>query len=125
MWVRELKRKTTKNISVQIVESYRNKERKPRVRIVRHMGSVHPDAVDGLVKIAYLELARIQEDLQPSLFPAESYVDEVVAARRKKRESKALVIKDARKLEEPILFIMDFPMAPKCVFGCEESGFPV
>ncbi len=74
MWVRELKRKTTKNISVQIVESYRNKERKPRVRIVRHMGSVHPDAVDGLVKIAYLELARIQEDLQPSLFPAESYV---------------------------------------------------
>ncbi len=100
MWVRELKRKTTKNISVQIVESYRNKERKPRVRIVRHMGSVHPDAVDGLVKIAYLELARIQEDLQPSLFPAESYVDEVVAARRKKRESKALVIKDARKLEE-------------------------
>ncbi len=64
------------------------------------MGSVHPDAVDGLVKIAYLELARIQEARHPTLFPAESYVDEVVAARKKKREDKALVIKDARKLHE-------------------------
>ena len=64
------------------------------------MGSVHPDAVDGLVKIAYLELARIQEARHPTLFPAESYVDEVVAARKKKREDKALVIRDARKLHE-------------------------
>ncbi len=71
-----------------------------RIRIIRHMGSVHPDAVDGLVKIAYLELARIQEARHPTLFPAESYVDEVVAARKKKREDKALVIKDARKLHE-------------------------
>jgi len=80
MFVRKLKRKTTRNISVQIVESYRNSAGKPRLRIVRHMGSVHPDAVDGLVKIAYLELARIQEERHPTLFPAESYVDEVVAA---------------------------------------------
>ncbi len=100
MFIRELKRKTTKNIAVQIVESYRNQAGKPRIRIIRHMGSVHPDAVDGLVKIAYIELARIQEARHPTLFPAESYVDEVVAARKKKREDKALVIKDARKLHE-------------------------
>ncbi len=68
--------------------------------MIRHMGSVHPDAVDGLVKIAYLELARIQEARHPTLFPAESYVDEVVAARKKKREDKTLVIKDARKFHE-------------------------
>lgn len=100
MYVRELKRKTTKNIAVQIVESYRNRDGKPRVRIIQHMGSVRPEAVDGLVKIAYLELARIQQARRPSLFPAESYVDEVVAARRKQRLSKALVIEDAQKLEE-------------------------
>ncbi len=100
MFIRELKRKTTKNIAVQIVESYRNQAGKPRIRMIRHMGSVHPDAVDGLVKIAYLELARIQEARHPTLFPAESYVDEVVAARKKKREDKALAIKDARKLHE-------------------------
>ncbi len=100
MFVRELKRKTTKNISVQIVESYRNEQGQPRLRIVRHMGSVPPDVVDGLVKIAYLEIARIQQERQPSLFPAESYVDELVAARRKKQASRALVIQDARNLEE-------------------------
>ena len=100
MYVRELRRKTTQNIAVQIVESYRNQDGQPRVRIIQHMGSVRPEAVDGLVKIAYLELARIQQERRPSLFPAESYVDEVVAARRKTRSSKALVIQDARKLEE-------------------------
>ena len=100
MYVRELKRKTTQNIAVQIVESYRNRDGQPRVRIIQHMGSVRPEAVDGLVKIAHLELARIQEERHPSLFPAASYVDEVVEARRKTRESQALVIHDARKLEE-------------------------
>ena len=39
-FVRTLKRKTTKNVSVQIVYGYRNAEGKPRLKIVRHMGAL-------------------------------------------------------------------------------------
>ncbi|MCY4158971.1 MAG: hypothetical protein OXF48_05110 [Bacteroidetes bacterium] len=45
MFVRELKRKIIKNISVQIVESYRNEQGQPRLRIVRHRGSIPPDVI--------------------------------------------------------------------------------
>ena len=97
MWVRKLKRKTTKNIAVQIVQNYRNRKAQSRLRIIRHMGSVRPDAVDALVK---LELAKLQEARKPSLFPAESYVEDVVAARTQPQDTGPLVIEDARKLEE-------------------------
>ena len=68
MWVRQLKRKTTKNITIQIVQSYRNKKGEPRVRIIRHMGSARPNAVDPLIKLAELELAKLQEGLSPLMW---------------------------------------------------------
>ncbi len=100
MWVRKLKRKTTKNIAVQIVQNYRNRKGQSRIRIIQHMGSVRPEAVDSLVKLAKLELAKLQEARKPSLFPPESYAEEVVAARTQPQDTGPLVIEDARKLEE-------------------------
>ena len=58
------------------------------------MGSVRPDAVDVLVKLAELELAKLQEARKPSLFPAESYVEDVVAARNQPQDIGPLVIEE-------------------------------
>ncbi|MDE2645494.1 MAG: IS1634 family transposase [Bacteroidota bacterium] len=101
MFVRILRRKTTKNVGVKIVENYRNKRGQHRQRIIRHMGSV-PEGkpLEALVQLAHLELARLQEQIKPTLFPAESYVDEVVAARLRPKPTGPLPIADARKLEE-------------------------
>ena len=76
MFVRTLRRKTTQNVAVKIVENYRNKNGQVRQRIIRHMGSV-PDGepLAALLRLAHLEIERLQEQTQPSLFPAESYVD--------------------------------------------------
>ena len=101
MFVRTLRRNTTKNVAVKIVENYRNKSGQHRQRIIRHMGSV-PDGkpLEALVQLARLEMVRIQEQTKPSLFPAESYVDEVVTARLRPKSTGPLPIADARKLEE-------------------------
>ena len=70
MFVRSLRRKTTKNVSVQIVYGYRNAEGKPRLKIVRHMGSA-PDrvALEALLRVAKLEMRRLQEQGPPSSPP--------------------------------------------------------
>lgn len=101
MWIRELRRNTTKNVAVQIVRNYRNDQGKPCLEIVRHMGSVpEGDTLEALVRLAAQEMVRIQEGIQPSLFPAEAYVDQIMAARTKKQDAKTLPIADARQLEE-------------------------
>ena len=58
MFVRTLRRKTTKNVTVQIVYGYRNTEGKPRLKIVRHMGSAPEGMALGLpfTHICYLTL---------------------------------------------------------------------
>ena len=101
MFVRTLRRNTTKNVAVKIVENYRNKKGQHRQRIVRHMGSV-PEGkpLEALVQLAHLEMVRIQEQVKPTLFPAESYVEQVVAARLTPQHTGPLPIADARKLEE-------------------------
>ncbi|MXW15576.1 MAG: IS1634 family transposase [Rhodothermaceae bacterium] len=101
MFVRTLRRSTTKNVAVKIVENYRNKKGQHRQRIIRHMGSV-PEGkpLEALVQLAHLEMVRIQEQIKPTLFPAESYVEEVVAARLTPKDTGPLPIADARKLEE-------------------------
>ena len=100
MFVRQLRRDTTKNVGVKIVENYRNKDGETRQRIIRHMGSVpEGEALEILVRLAHLEMARIQEEIKPTLFPAESYVDEMVVARLKPEDTGPLPIADARKLE--------------------------
>ncbi len=100
MFIRTVERQTTKNIAVQIVESYRNRKGQPRQRILRHMGSVPPEAVPALEKLAKLEMQKLVEERKPSLFPPESYAERVIAARNTPRDSGPPVIKDARKLEE-------------------------
>lgn len=101
MFIRTLKRSTTKNIGVKIVENYRDKQGRHRQRIVRHMGSVPPGKpLEALLRLASLELIRLQEQAQPSLFPAETYVDEMVQARLRPNDTGPLRIADARKLEE-------------------------
>ena len=121
MWVRQLKRKTTKNIAVQIVQNYRNKKGQSRIRIIQHMGSVRPDAVEPLVKLAELELARLQEERKPSLFPAESYVEDVVVARTQPQDTGPLVIEDARKLEELRRLCLGFHEAVGSLY--DQMGF--
>ena len=101
MWIRELRRKTTRNVAVQIVRNYRNEKGKPCLEIVRHMGSVpEGEALENLVRLAAQEMVSIQEGIQPSLFPAEGYVDEIMAARKRKQDARKLPIADARELEE-------------------------
>ena len=71
MFVRTLRRKTTKNVSVQIVHGYRNEQGQPRLKIIRHMGSAPAgEALQALLDVAALELHRMKEKQQPSLFPA-------------------------------------------------------
>jgi len=101
MFVRELRRKTTKNVGVKIVENYRNKDGETRQRIIRPMGSVpEGEPLEALLRLAHIEMERIQQETKPTLFPAESYVDEMVVSRMKPKETGPLPIADVRKLEE-------------------------
>ena len=101
MWIRKIRRKTTRNIGVQIIESYRDKKGKPRQRIVRWMGSV-PEGVmlDNLLKLAQCEMRRIQEERKPTLFPAETEVEKMVAARKRGPQKTPIPIADVQKLDE-------------------------
>ena len=45
-------------------------------------------------------MRRLQEEKQPSLFPAADRADEILLARRRKQQTKPLPIRDARALEE-------------------------
>lgn len=101
MFVRTVRPRHTKNISVQIVRSYRNSEGKPRQKIIRHMGSAPPgEALDALLRVAEVEKNRLKESFQPSLFPAEDKAQEIVELRKSARHDKPLPIADARLLEE-------------------------
>ena len=72
MFVRKVRRSTTQNIAVQIVESYRVPGKGPRQRIVRHMGSA-PEGplLEALIRLAGRARLQIQEERQPHLFPVE------------------------------------------------------
>ena len=101
MFVRTIKRSTTRNIAVQIVESYRNDHGQPRQRIVRHMGSVPAGrALDELRRLAELELLKLHEDRQPTVFPARTLAEWAIEARLRRANETALPIADARQLSE-------------------------
>ena len=71
MFIRTVKRKNTENLGVQIVESYRNAQGKPRQRIVRNMGSAPPgSALDELVRIAEVEKQKLLQNIKPSPLPS-------------------------------------------------------
>ena len=101
MFVRKLKRKTTRNIAVQIVRSYRNSDGQVRQRIVRHMGTApEGSALEALVVFAELERRKLEEAEQPSLFPAEHSANVILAARQREQSKTPIPIADIRKLEE-------------------------
>ena len=101
MYVRQVKRQSTANISVQIVRSYRNSKGQPRQKIVRHMGSAPPgEPLEALLRAAEVEKKRLAESIQPSLFPSEDRAQKLVELRRREQEDKPLPIADARMLEE-------------------------
>lgn len=101
MFVRQVKRQTTGNISVQIVRSYRNAKGEPRQKIVRHMGSAPPgEPLEALLRAAEVEKKRLAESMQPSLFPSEDRAQKLVYLRKAEQEDKPFPIADARKLEE-------------------------
>ncbi|MXZ04394.1 MAG: hypothetical protein F4Y90_02540, partial [Rhodothermaceae bacterium] len=81
MFVRKLKRKTTQNIAVQIVRNDRTKDGKVRQKIVRHMGTApEGPALEALLHIAEQERLRIEERVQPTLFPSEHSAHAVLEA---------------------------------------------
>ena len=101
MFVRTLRRKTTKNVSVQIVHGYRNEQGQPRLKIIRHMGSApEGEALQALLDVAALELHRMKEKQQPSLFPAAESADQIQYARRREQGTDPIPVRDARALEE-------------------------
>ncbi|MCY4159509.1 MAG: hypothetical protein OXE92_02350 [Bacteroidetes bacterium] len=101
MFIRLLRRTTTKNVGVKIVENERNSKGQTRQRILRHMGSV-PEGkpLKALTRLAKFEMEKLQEQTKPTLFPGGSYVEEVVKTRMEPKDTGPLPIADARKLEE-------------------------
>ncbi len=109
MFVKQLKRQTTVNISVQIVHSYRNSKGEPRQKVVRHMGSAPPgEPLDALVRAAHVEKNRLEQSVQPTLFPAEDTAEKLIKLRRTKQKDKPLPIVDARLLEEEARYNLGF-----------------
>ncbi len=109
MYVRQVKRQSTVNISVQIVRSYRNSKGQPRQKIVRHMGSAPPgEPLEALLRAAEVERKRLAESMQPSLFPSEDRAQKLVELRRREQEDKPLPIADARALEEEVRYKLGF-----------------
>ena len=101
LFVRKLKRKTTRNIAVQIVRTERTKAGKVRQKIVRHMGTAPEGPVlDALVQIAERERLRIEEDRQPSLFPSAHSASVILAARHREQPDAPIPLADIRKLVE-------------------------
>ena len=77
VWI--LWHKTTKSVAVKIVEPYRNAQGQTRQCTVRYMGSVlDGKPLQALPQPVYIKKARLQKETQPVLFPAESYVKELL-----------------------------------------------
>ena len=98
MFVRKVKRQTTKNISVQI--AHRNAQGQPRQKIVRHRGSAG-EIFRALLRLAEVEKQRREEEVQPRLFPREEPVDLVLKARKQREQDRPLPVNDLRKLTAP------------------------
>ncbi len=100
MWIRKLERTTTQDIAGRIVQSYHNKKGQSRQPILRHTGSIRPEAVPALVTLAQLEMTRMLQKRRLSPFPAESQIEKVMTAYNPPQDSGAPGIQDTRKLEE-------------------------
>ncbi len=89
--------------------SYRNSKGEPRQKVVRHMGSAPPgEPLDALVRAAHVEKNRLEQSVQPTLFPAEDTAEKLIKLRRTKQKDKPLPIADARLLEEEARYNLGF-----------------
>ena len=109
-FIRTVKRPHTQNTGVQIVESRRDDKGRPRQRIIRNMGSAPAgEALQALLHVAKMELAKLSEQEQPTLFPAEQMAEMIMEARsRPQKDDKPLPIADARLLKEDKRLVMGF-----------------
>ena len=78
--------KTSKNSpkkSVQIVESYRNKDGKARQRIVRHMGTALTDKeLEAIKNFAEYVKADLESQKVPALFKPQQLAEMAIQARK-------------------------------------------
>ena len=102
MYVRTIPQRKTGHRAVQVVESYRNAEGKPRQRVIAYLGCVPPGpALDELLRLAELRRAEeLERHQRHALFPARTLAEAAFRARHEDREGEPLPIADARRLRE-------------------------
>lgn len=89
MFIRTVPQRKTGNRAVQVVESYRNKDGKPRQRILQYLGCApEGPALDELLRLAELSKAQLQHQRRPALFPPEAIAARAIAARQRKLSRK-------------------------------------
>lgn len=100
MFIRVKTSKNSPKRSVQIVESYRNKDGKPRQRIVRHMGTALCDKELELIKnLADYVIAELEAKKTPSLFKPQELAELAIAARKRSKEDDELNV-NLKKIKE-------------------------
>ena len=109
MYVRQIPQRKTGNVAVQVVQSFRNEEGKPRQKVLRYLGCVPPGpALDELLRLA--EIAK-QEELgkeRRPLFPPRSLAEAAFRARHAEAGERPLPIADARRLTEEKRLVLGF-----------------
>ncbi len=102
MFVRTVPQRKTGHRAVQVVESYRNQEGKPRQRVIAYLGCVPPGpALDELLRLAELRKAEeMERSRRHALFPPQTLAEAAFRARHGDREERPLPIADARRLRE-------------------------
>jgi hypothetical protein len=100
MFIRIKESKNSPKKAVQIVESYRNNDNKPRQRIVRHVGTAFSDfELEKLKELAEYIKAEIENEKAPGLFKAEELAEIAISARKKARDDEELNV-NLKKIKE-------------------------
>ncbi len=95
MFIRTVPQRKTGHHAVQVVESYRNQDGKPRQRILRYLGCAPKGpALDELLRLAEHVRAQLREERAPALFPPETLAEAVIAARKRKGSPAPLPVAD-------------------------------
>ena len=100
MFIRPVHQKTTANVAIQIVEIYRVGD-KVRQCILRHMDSAPKGvALEQLRREAELEMQRLKENHNHTLFPSPPLGDGIVRARQEPSPHPPMPIADALSQQE-------------------------
>ena len=109
MFVRTIQRKSShRNITVQIVESYRNDKGQPRQRILRHVGTApEGEALEQLKLLAHSEMEKMRKYRTLPLLPVSGEAS-ILVADRADDEDEPAPIADARALVGEQSWILGF-----------------